>query len=303
MQKAIVFSIQRFSIHDGPGIRTAVFLKGCPLSCMWCHNPESHAPGAELAYTASRCIGCGRCVAACPTHALSMREDGLHYDCHACKHCFACVPICPTEARRIWGEEHSTDDLVDMLLRDRRYYEKSGGGVTLSGGEPLMHGDFVAELFTKLHARRVHTAIETSLWGGDKTIDALIPLTDLWMVDIKHMDDDRHLALCGVPVTPILKRIRLLSERGADCIIRVPVVVGESGTIENMRKMADYLLNETKFRRVELLPMHKLAEHKYASLHRSYPAAALDIPPVPLMRELREYLRGRGFIVPDSEDM
>ena len=253
---ATIFNIQRFSIHDGPGIRTTVFFSGCPLRCLWCHNPESHEAKPQMAHFANRCIRCGACITACPQGALSFDDTRVITNAESCIACDECLAVCPTQARKRYGEDYSVEQLLDVPLRDLTYYQKSGGGVTLSGGEPLLHTAFVTHLAGCLQARGVHVAIESCAYADyERQFKPLIPLVDLWMIDIKAMDDERHRAATGRAVTPILDNIRRLNRDGANMIVRVPVVQHLNDDEQNMRTMAEFLMTQTHIRDVELLPI------------------------------------------------
>ncbi len=301
---ATIFNIQRFSIHDGPGIRTTVFFSGCPLRCLWCHNPESHKAKPQMAYFANRCMHCGACIAACPQGALSLDGGRMIADGESCIVCGKCLLVCPTQARKRYGEDYSIELLLDILLRDLTYYQKSGGGVTLSGGEPLLHTVFVAQLSDCLHARGVHVAMESCAYADyEQHIKPLIPLVDLWMIDIKAMDDEQHRVATGKPVSPILDNIRRLSQDGANIIVRVPVVPQLNDNEQNMRAMAEFLVTHTRIRDVELLPMHKLAEHKYEALGRPYPAAHIPPPDASSLPALAHILASYGLNVTIGESV
>jgi pyruvate formate lyase activating enzyme len=289
-----VFNIQRFSVHDGPGIRTTVFLKGCPLRCLWCHNPESMAGAPELTHVESRCIHCGQCIEACPTGYLEAVEGaegdadgggaaetrrgtggrstdsgGPEDDLPLCDLCGACVDVCPAEARRIVGRAWSVPDLVEELVRDRPFFDESGGGVTFSGGEPLMQPGF---LFAALEACRdegLRTAVDTSGFCRTEHLLRAAPLTGVFLYDLKHMDPQRHRELTGVANRRILDNARALAAVHDDVRIRVPVVPGLNDDPDHIEALARFAASLPGVRRVHLLPYHALGLRKRARLGRS----------------------------------
>ncbi len=262
----MIFDIQRFSLHDGPGIRTAVFFSGCNLRCLWCHNPESHEMKPRLGYFVRACTLCGKCAEVCPAGAVKVGKDRLLFDRDVCASCFTCVGSCVSGARRVIGKRMSAAEVFDIAARDRQYYGKSGGGVTFTGGEPLLQLDFLTELLLLTRDAGIGTAVESALCVAGDSIGKIAPLTDLFMCDIKTMDDGLHRRMTGVSNLDILSSIRLLSRLGAEVLIRIPVMEGVNASTENMRLTADFLLNETGIRRVELLKLHTLAAHKYDAL-------------------------------------
>jgi pyruvate formate lyase activating enzyme len=280
-----VFNIQRFSIHDGPGIRTTVFLKGCPLRCFWCHNPEGLHPQIEVQFTPARCIACGECVKVCPTGAQSLGLEGRGFNRDLCNNCGACVAVCYAEALQLSGKEMTVEQVLAEVLQDRAFYQSSGGGVTLSGGEPLLQRHFAMALLAECKAAGLHTAVETTTHTRWEYLEAALPLIDLFMVDIKHLDAGQHKAATGVSNHVILANIRRLAATGKPIIFRIPVIPTVNATEANVRATAA-LVHELMEGRadggadiaLELLPFHRLAADKYTTLGLDYRAADLPTP-------------------------
>ncbi len=228
-----VFNIQRFSTHDGPGIRTTVFLKGCPLACPWCHNPESRAPELEIAFNEGRCIHCGACVRSCKAGAVENRL--------LCVLCGECVDACPTGAREIVGRVYTVDELLAEVERDRDFYQDSGGGVTFSGGEPLMQPTFLASALAACKARELHTTVDTTGFAPNATLRDVARHTDLFLYDLKLMDTERHRAYTGASNELILDNLRTLAELGSEVVIRIPLIPGITDTEENLTAIGDFV--------------------------------------------------------------
>ena len=259
---ALICDIQRFSVHDGPGIRTTVFFKGCPLACRWCHNPETIEFRNAPVYSPGDCIGCGDCIAACPENALVMTESGIRTDTAACSACLKCTDVCPAAARAPAAHSCSVDELLAELLRDRPYYG-SDGGVTLSGGEPVAHPRFLTALLPRLKHEEIDIAVETSGHWEMSKLRSLLPLVDLFLFDLKAADPDRHRALTGRGNERIITNLRTLVAEGFPVTVRMPVVPGLNTGSHEIDDAAE-LLTSLGAASVTLIPYHGLGEAKGA---------------------------------------
>jgi len=272
----VVFDIMRFCIHDGPGIRTIVFLKGCPLNCWWCHNPEGISPRPEMFVRPGRCIGCGRCMQVCSV--------GL--DRSRCTFCGECVRACHTGAREIVGQTMTVAQVMEQIEKDIIFYDESGGGVTFSGGEPLMQPEFLEAVLKACKTMEIHTAVETSGYAKPETIKRIAQYVDLFLYDIKSMDDEKHKEATGVSNKLILSNIRDLSEWHPNVEIRFPVIPGVNDDIENVKALAD-LASSLKVKGVHLLRYHNAGTEKYGSLDKTYFLTDLQPPTDEKMAEIR----------------
>ncbi len=256
--EATVFNIQRFSLHDGPGIRTVVFLKGCPLRCLWCHNPESTSTQPQIMYNPERCIGCGGCATVCACHKT---ENGLHiYDRTNCTNCGKCTKECFSRSLTLVGQTMTTDEVMQTVLLDKKTYEASGGGLTISGGEPLMHWQFTKSLLQAAKAQGIHTCIETSGFGAN--IAELVPWTDLFLFDYKATGNALHQALCGVPQTPILENLQVLQDMGARVILRCPLIPDKNANEDHLAGIAKTVRDFPCIEEIQLEPYHRLGISK-----------------------------------------
>jgi pyruvate formate lyase activating enzyme len=236
----VVFDLQRFSLHDGPGIRTIVFLKGCPLVCAWCSNPESQSSNPELIYSPVHCLECGECIHVCPVGAIRPAEHGVVVDRGKCFGCEACSEVCPGKALRLSGRRMSISRVLAEVARDRVFYEHSGGGMTLSGGEPLAQPDFALALLRGAREMGLHTAIETTGLAGAETVERVLRETDLILYDIKHMDPDAHRKGTRVNNSAILSNARLAADLGVAMILRVPVIPEYNDQPDTVRAIARF---------------------------------------------------------------
>jgi len=273
-----IFNIQKFSLNDGPGIRTTVFLKGCMLRCLWCHNPESHSSKPQLMLYREKCIGCGECVRRCPRQLHSFSEDGEHrIDRQRCAACSSCVDGC-AGALEIVGREASVEDILREVEKDRRFYEHSGGGMTVSGGEPLMQPEFTLALLREAKGRGLHTCLETCGYAPWEKLQALIPFVDLFLWDVKETDDALHREFTGVSAERILDNLRRLSDAGASIVLRCPLIPGYNDRPAHLAAIAALAEELTGVIRVDVEPYHPLGKGKSESLGKEYAPGDLTFP-------------------------
>jgi pyruvate formate lyase activating enzyme len=290
----IVTNIQRFSIHDGPGIRTTVFLKGCNLRCFWCHNPETLSPRPELQIFPDRCISCGECFQRCPNGCHVMVDGAREFKRELCQGCGICAETCYAECLVLVGWVKTVDEVVEEVLRDRPFYETSKGGVTLSGGEPLLQRDFSYAILERCKAEGLHTAIETAANYPWERVASILPVTDLVMMDIKLMDAQKHRECTGVSNERILDNALRLGQQSQPLIVRTPIIPGVNDNPEEVTAIARFVAQLPNLLYYELLPFHPMARGKYNSLDLDYRAAELATPPKETMEALTAAAEAAG---------
>jgi pyruvate formate lyase activating enzyme len=254
----LVFDIKRYAIHDGPGIRTTVFLKGCPLDCPWCHNPESKKHETEFMWSREKCIGCTYCVETCPEKAITM-NNSIEIDLELCTNCSRCIDECYAEALEYVGSEMTVADVIAEIVKDMEFYVQSNGGATFSGGEPLSQPMFLKKLLTECKKQEIHTAVDTSGCTNKLVIMELKPLVDLWLFDLKHMDPNKHEKMFGVSNRQLLDN--LLSLRGEDVWVRIPLITGFNSDERNIHETGKFM-EQNGFKHISLLPYHKAGMEK-----------------------------------------
>ncbi len=297
MVKGLIFDIRKFSIHDGPGIRTTVFFKGCPLSCWWCHNPEGQSFAPQLVERSSRCIHCGTCVLVCQQGAVQLVNEIPSTDRGLCLLCGDCVEECAADARQIAGREMSVEEVLDEVQRDLPFYESSHGGVTFSGGEPLSQVEFLHEVLKACKRIELHTSLDTSGYAPWESLDLVREYVDLFLYDLKLVDDEQHFRYIGVSNQVILDNLEKLSRNGHQIVVRVPLITGITDSQHNIQAIGGLVSGLKSVKRVDLLPYHTSAEGKYNRLGLEYELAGTASPDENQVLELAEILEGFGLSV------
>lgn len=292
-----IFEIERYALHDGPGIRTLVFFKGCSLKCLWCSNPESQQHHPQLVYWANKCIGCSACVESCPQKALTLGDKGISIDRSRCRICGTCAETCNAEALILIGKEMTPEEVLTEVLKDMPFYRKSGGGVTFSGGEPLIQNEFLKETAKICKENGVNTAIETSGCVHWEIIEDIMPYIDLFLYDLKEMDRKRHKDYTGDYNDIILSNFISLVQSGKEVVVRIPIIMAYNERNENLRHVIEFLKRRAPGIRVDLLPYHRLGRTKYDRLDQIYELNSLDPPTRERMDEIKRLFIQNNFAV------
>jgi len=279
VQQPLIFDIKRYAINDGPGIRITIFFKGCPLSCIWCHNPESISAKPQKMYNSDKCIGCGECVKACPNQACVLTSEGTVTDTDRCDLSSECADVCPTLATEISGHYKSISELLKIIEKERPLFDQSGGGVTFSGGEPLLYPEYLSEILDRCGDRQIHRTIDTCGFVREDILLNIASRTDLFLYDMKLQDTDKHKIYTGVGNELILSNLTALAKTGANIQIRIPLIKGVNSDPDNIAATAKFIANLPGEKKgVNLLPYHDIATHKYQKLGKSYLADNLQEP-------------------------
>ncbi len=299
-KQGLILEIQKLSTDDGPGIRTTVFLKGCPLKCDWCHNPESipYTPGIQ--WFKVKCIGCATCVKVCPENAIKYDEEGVHIDRKTCTMCTKCVDECPSSALKLFGSMWNIDALYDEIEKDRTYYEKSGGGITISGGEPMLQTNFVLSLLKKCKEGNIQTALDTCGYTARANLEKLFPYVDLFLYDLKEIDDDKHKQFTGISNKTILENciwlVKKVREAKKAIWIRTPLIPTYTATEENISRLAEFILKElgNEIDRWDLLAFNNLAQDKYERMDWEWPLEGIPLLEKERVEQLYELAIQKG---------
>ncbi len=297
MKKGTIFNIEKYTIHDGPGIRTTVFFKGCPLRCWWCHNPEGQNSRHELVFRESRCVGCGECVKNCSKKALSLTSSHVTLNKDSCDRCGACAQVCSSEALSIVGKEISVEETIKEIEKDRAFYDESGGGVTFSGGEPLLQPDFLNAILRECNERDIHTTLDTSGYASQEVVDRICDKVDLFLYDIKTMDDSNHKKYTGVSNKLILQNLERLAKNGRDIAISLPIIPRINDDETNILRTGEFISSLHSVKYVSLLAYHKTGVDKYKNLGRSYRLGKTQSPRSKKMETVKKKLEAFGLKV------
>jgi pyruvate formate lyase activating enzyme len=296
--EGLIFDFKKYAINDGPGIRTTVFFKGCPLRCRWCHNPEGQSFAPEIMIRASRCLAdCSHCVAVCPEGAIVKTAVVPVLDRPLCTACGKCAEICPAEAIEVVGRRLSATQLLREIEKDRIFQEESGGGVTFSGGEPLSQPDFLCEILEQCRKKEIHTTVDTCGFAPADVLDRIAEKTDLFLFDLKAIDEKKHLAFTGESNRLILENLKRLAAKGKKTVVRIPVIPGINDDEENIRETAEFLRSLGSISDISLLPYHKLGRNKYRGLEKKADADEFTPPSAECLERIKKGLEEYGFRV------
>jgi pyruvate formate lyase activating enzyme len=297
MVEGTIFDIKKYAIHDGPGIRSTVFFKGCPLACRWCHNPEGMSVTSQRIYRRERCIGCGECVRICPNEALIQTTEGIFWNPAKCDLCQTCADHCPSEAVEFVGRKVGVGEVMREIVKDIAFYDESGGGITLSGGEPLMQPDFLLQLLDACAELDLHRTVDTSGYADSELLLEVARRTDLFLYDLKVMDAVKHRDFTGVSNERVLNNLKLLAQNNARIEVRVPIIPGINADAENIDRTAEFVSALPGVERVAILPFHNSARGKYSRLGMDCIASEIECPSKEHLKIIAARLENSGLQV------
>jgi pyruvate formate lyase activating enzyme len=295
VKKRMVIDISRMTIHNGPGIRTLILFKGCPLRCIWCSTPESQKETSEIVLYPERCIFCGDCLPVCPNGAITIIDKKIAIERSLCNNCGNCASVCYAEALRLLGRPYTVEELMDVIKRDAVAYKHSSGGVTVSGGEPFQRPEFLVELFQELKKNNINICVDTCGFTSRANIDAALPYVDSFLWDVKHMDDAAHKELTGVSNRLILNNLRFVSDRGIPVYLRLPVIPVYNDSEENIRAVCLFAKDLPSLVEIDLLPLHHLGRARYVSLGREYPIEGMSLIPDERLYQMKGFVESFGL--------
>ncbi|MDP4160440.1 MAG: glycyl-radical enzyme activating protein [Bacillota bacterium] len=295
MENGKIFDIMKYSIHDGPGIRTTVFFKGCPLHCQWCHNPESQRFEQELMYWPDRCIGCGQCLEVCPNGAVTSEAGKFEYLRDKCFACGACSTVCHAGVRELVAKTMSVSDVMAEIEKDLIFYDESGGGVTFSGGEAIMQPVFLLEVLKECRKKEIHTAVETCGYVKLESLQMISDYVDLFLYDLKLMDTKKHQEFTGAPNELILGNLRWLAEHHPQVIVRVPIIPTINDDEENLSQLGEFVASLRRVTKLHILPYHNAGSDKYRRLGRRYLLPGIQPPDNERMEKIKGQLEQFGL--------
>jgi len=280
VKKGVIFNIERYAVHDGPGIRTIVFLSGCKLRCLWCANPEGQELKPQLTFFSDKCTGCGKCISVCSNKAIEQINGKIIMDWNRCTRCLKCVEVCPNEARKNLTKLMTSKEVLEEVIKDIPFYRRSNGGVTLSGGDPLIQVDFASEILKLCQEKKIHTAIETSGFADWDYFAKIIKYTNFIIFDIKHMDSKKHKYGTGVSNERILENLKKITNlyKDINLLIRIPVIPNFNDSEENITNTVKFVRSLKNIKKIELLPYHKLGAIKYERIGKTYSLKDIKLP-------------------------
>ncbi|UCD07996.1 MAG: glycyl-radical enzyme activating protein [Dehalococcoidales bacterium] len=294
-EKRMIIDITRMTVHNGPGIRTLILFKGCPLRCIWCSTPESQDKSAEIAYYPEKCNLCGDCIPVCPGNALTSGDESVIINRKLCDNCGLCVSICYSEALNLVGEEYTVEELVHEVEKDEVVYKHSGGGVTISGGEPLLEPEFTLELLHSFKQNNINTGVDTCGFVPRDTLESVLSYVDFFLWDIKHMNSGKHVEYTGVSNEFILDNLRFVSDSGTPVYLRLPLIPGYNDSEDNLRDVCEFAKDLSSLVEIDLLPLHHLGKVRYAALGHHYPIEGIPLIRDEVLQEKKNLVESYGL--------